>query len=284
MQTFWRRPLLAVDAKGYGGVDAVTQRQLQEAIERLLGESAAAVGLDWERWKLQEGGDSVFAVLPEGASEPDLVDPFMRRLDAGLRAFNHGRKRESWLRLRAAVHFGTASPGPIGFVGRAPVEVGRMLDSAVLKAALAAAPDACLAVAVSPTVFNEVIAQAFTTIRTEEFREVRVVEKEHSGRAWIWVPGYDTGALDLGAAAGSGTAETAAGSEAAETAAGSEAAETAAGSEAAGAGRAAEAVSAGGGEAVDARPLDAPTAPGDTVVQVYTGTIHAQGAVFGISK
>ncbi|MFD3586162.1 hypothetical protein [Streptomyces sp. NPDC058683] len=275
MQTFWRRPLLAVDAKGYGGVDAVTQRQLQEAIGRLLGESAAAVGLDWERWQLQEGGDSVFAVLPEGASEPDLVDPFMRRLDAGLRAFNHGRMRESWLRLRAAVHFGTASPGPIGFVGRAPVEVGRMLDSAVLKAALAAAPDACLAVAVSPTVFNEVIAQAFTTIRTEEFREVRVVEKEHSGRAWIWVPGYDAGALDLGAAAGSGTAETAAGSEAAEAAAGSEAA---------GKARAAEAVSAGGGEAVGARPLDAPTAPGDTVVQVYTGTVHAQGAVFGISK
>ncbi|MEU9157673.1 hypothetical protein AB0D59_45895 [Streptomyces sp. NPDC048417] len=275
MQTFWRRPLLAVDAKGYGGVDAVTQRQLQEAIERLLGESAAAVGLDWERWKLQEGGDSLFAVLPEGASEPDLVDPFMRRLDAGLRAFNHGRRRESWLRLRAAVHFGTASPGPIGFVGRAPVEVGRMLDSAVLKAALAAAPDACLAVAVSPTVFNEVIAQAFTTIRTEEFREVRVVEKEHSGRAWIWVPGYDAGALDLGAAAGSGTAGTVAGSEAAETVAGSEAA---------GKARAAEAVSAGGGEAVGARPSDAPTAPGDTVVQVYTGTIHAQGAVFGISK
>ncbi|MGW3123570.1 hypothetical protein ACWDBW_41785 [Streptomyces sp. NPDC001107] len=264
MGTFGRRLLLAVDAKGYGRVDVLTQRQLQEAIQLLLGESAAAAGLARERWETQVGGDSVFAVLPEGASEPDLVDTFMRHLDAGLRAFNHGRLPEARLRLRAAVHFGTASPAANGFEGRAPVEIGRMLDSAVLKSALAAAPDACLALAVSSTVFNDVIREAYTTIRAQEFREVRIAEKEYAGRAWIRVPGYDVHALDLGGAAEAPSDGAAAGSGAD--------------------GGGADDGASGGGEAADARPPSAPTAPGDTVVQVFRGTVHAPGAVFGISK
>lgn len=246
MGTFGRRLLLAVDAKGYGGVDVLTQRQFQEAIQRLLAEAADAVGLERERWDTQEGGDSVLAVLPDGACEPDLVDPFMRRLDAGLRAFNHGRRPDAWLRLRAAVHFGTASPAPTGFVGRAPVEIGRILDSAALRSALAAVPDACLAVAVSATVFNDVVGEAYTTFRAQEFREVRIAEKEFVGRAWLWVPGADLRALELGAAA----AGSASGTE--------------------------------GGECVGVRPLNAPSTPANTVITVNTGTIHAQRAVFGI--
>ncbi|MFE2281407.1 hypothetical protein ACFXAE_30070 [Streptomyces sp. NPDC059454] len=247
MGTFRRRLLLAVDAKGYGRVDVVTQRQLQEAIQKLLTESADASGLERERWETQVGGDSVLAVLPEGAFEPHLVDTFMRHLDAGLREFNHGRVREAWLRLRVAVHFGTAASAANGFEGRAPVEIGRMLDSAALRSALDGAPDACMALAVSSTVFNDVIREAYTTIRAQEFREVRIEEKEYTGRIWIRVPGHD------GRAPGPGAVEP-------------------------GPGR------AGGGETPDARPPSVPTAPGDTVVQVFSGTVHAPGAVFGISK
>ncbi|MGW4004905.1 hypothetical protein ACWEGM_24210, partial [Streptomyces nigra] len=142
-------------------------------------------------------------------------------------------------------------PAPTGFVGRAPVEIGRILDSAPLRSALAAVPDACLAVAVSATVFNDVVREAYTTFRAQEFREVRIAEKEYAGRAWIWVPGADLQALDLGGG----------------------------GDEAAGSGRMS---GDGGGEAVGARPPIAPTAPNTTVVTVNTGTIHAQRAVFGI--
>lgn len=267
MGTFGRRLLLAVDAKGYGRVDVVTQRQFQEAISRLLAEAAAAAGLARERWETQIGGDSVFAVLPEGASEPDLVDTFMRRLDAGLREFNRNRVREAWLRLRAAVHFGTARAAANGFEGRAPVEIGRMLDSGPLRSALASAPDACLALAVSSTVFNDMIGEAYTTIRAGDFREVPVVEKEYAGRIWIWVPGYDSRALDLGpAAAGEGRAA----EDGRVAGDGPAAAEGALGRD--------------GGESPGARPPGAPTAPRDQVVQAFTGTVHAQGAVFGISN
>jgi hypothetical protein len=265
MRTFGRRLLLAVDAKGYGSADVVTQQQLQEAIQALLAEAAAAADLERERWKTQVAGDSVLAVLPQGASEPHLVDPFMRRLDFGRREFNHGRMPEARLRLRAAVHFGTASPAPNGFIGRAPVEIGRILNSSVLRAALAAAPEACLAVAVSATVFNDVIGESYTTIRAREFREVVIREKEYAGRAWLWVPGYDTRSLDLGAQ--DGPVEPSGGGGAAPDG---------------GAGRSAPEHT--GGEATGVRPQDAPTAPGNTVVTTNYGAIHAQHVVFGISK
>ncbi|WP_344023132.1 hypothetical protein [Streptomyces luteireticuli] len=190
--SFGRRLLLAVDAKGYGQADVLRQSRFQEAIPQLLGDAARAAGLDRGRWQVQQGGDSELAVLPEGASEPALVDAFMRTLDAGLRAYNHDRVPEGRLRLRAAVHFGPVSPGPNGFLGPAPVVTGRILDSAVLRSALSANPDACLAVAVSSTVFDDVVREeAYTTFRAGEFTEVVVENKEFTGRAWIWVPGGD---------------------------------------------------------------------------------------------
>ncbi|NUK85227.1 hypothetical protein [Streptomyces lunaelactis] len=198
MGEFERRLLLAVDAEGYGRADVVTQGEFQEAITRLLGEAADAARLDRKGWKTQEGGDSVFAVLPAEASEPVLVDAFMRSLDAGLRVFNHNRNRQARLRLRAAVHFGPASLGANGFVGPAPVEIGRIRDSAALRTALKEASEACLAVGVSATVFRDVVrGEVYTTLRTDEFRQAWVEEKEYQGEAWIWVPGAGARQLDL---------------------------------------------------------------------------------------
>ncbi|MEV0909141.1 hypothetical protein [Streptomyces hokutonensis] len=196
VRAFGRRPLLSVDAKGYGGVDAKTQRQFQEAIVRLLDEAAATAELDRGKWVTQEGGDSLFAVLPADASEPALVDKFTRALDAGLRTFNFGRERQPWLRLRAAVHFGPVALGANGFVGRAAVEISRIRDCAALRTALDRAPYACLALAVSATVFD-VVRETYTSIPADEFRQVSVEEKEHRGEAWIWLPGADVRQLDL---------------------------------------------------------------------------------------
>ncbi|WP_435185484.1 hypothetical protein [Streptomyces sp. bgisy126] len=198
MGVFDRRLLLAVDARGYGSVDTARQREIQTALPRLLSEAAEAAGLDRASWVRQAAGDSEFAVLPTGSDEQALVEPFMRRLDAGLRAHNRDRVPGARLALRAAVHFGPASEAPSGFAGPGPVEISRILESDPLRRALAAAPDAALAVALTAPVFTELVAQGYTNFRPEEFREVVVEKKEYRGRAWLWVPGYDVHALDLG--------------------------------------------------------------------------------------
>ncbi|MFD5412632.1 hypothetical protein [Streptomyces nojiriensis] len=197
MGVFDRRLLLAVDARGYGSADTARQREIQTVLPRLLSEAAEAAGLDRASWVRQAAGDSEFAVLPAGSDEQALVEPFMRRLDAGLRAHNRDRVPGARLALRAAVHFGPASEAPNGFVGPGPVEVSRVLESDPLRRALAAAPDAALAVALTAPVFTELVAQGYTNFRPEEFREVVVEKKEYRGRAWLWVSGYDVHALDL---------------------------------------------------------------------------------------
>ncbi|MGV9628623.1 hypothetical protein ACWDTB_18905, partial [Streptomyces sp. NPDC003487] len=132
----------------------------------------------------------------------------------------------------------------------APVEIGRILDSKVLRSALAAAPGACLALAVSSTVFNDVVREAYTTFRAQEFREVRIAEKEYAGRAWLWVPGHDTRTLDL---AGEDDGDTDPGE-----------------------------AGARGGEPAGARPPNASTSINGEVVNVNYGTIQMESAVFGI--
>ncbi|MEV5969298.1 hypothetical protein [Streptomyces sp. NPDC051921] len=198
MGVFDRRLLLAVDARGYGSADTARQRDIHTALPRLLSEAAEAAGLDRASWVRQVAGDSEFAVLPSGSDEQALVEPFMRRLDAGLRAHNRDRVPGARLALRAAVHFGPASAAPNGFVGPAPVEISRILESDPLRRALAATPDAALAVALSAPVFTELVAQGYTNFRPEEFREVVIEKKEYRGRAWLWVPGHDVHAMDLG--------------------------------------------------------------------------------------
>jgi hypothetical protein len=151
--------------------------------------AADAATLRYADWETQAQGDALFAVLPEGVSEPALVDTFMRALEAGLRNHNESRVPQARLRLRAAVHYGPASRGDLGFVGPGPVELARLNASNALKTALAQAPDAHLAVGVSTPIYVDVIHPGYTTLRAEQFRQAEVVEKEYRGSVWIWMPG-----------------------------------------------------------------------------------------------
>ncbi|MFE7172589.1 hypothetical protein [Streptomyces sp. NPDC057616] len=181
--------LLAVGVQGLGGADQRTRRHAHESMLRLVNEAADVARLDPARWMTQTGEDALLALLPADVPAPTLVDTFMRQLVAGLKAVNHARGRQSWVRLGAAVHQGAVAPGANGFVGRAVIETVRILDSAPLRTALTTTPDACLAVGVSAAVFRDVVQEAAPVIQAQEFRQVQIQEKEFRRDAWIWVPG-----------------------------------------------------------------------------------------------
>ncbi|MFI8347084.1 hypothetical protein [Streptomyces sp. NPDC085596] len=191
MKGFSRRPLFAVDAEGYGRSHPRRQHWMQAAIDHVLTQAATEVGFDRGRWQTQLAGDSAFSVLGADESEPLLVDDFVRHLDSGLREVNDGRESGARLRLRAALHHGVAVPARGGFSDRGAVETARILDCAPLRAALRLSPSAVLATAVSREVFHTVIGGAYTTLRAEEFREVRVRTKEFDDAVWIRVLGGD---------------------------------------------------------------------------------------------
>ncbi|MFF7965169.1 hypothetical protein ACFZC3_07350 [Streptomyces sp. NPDC007903] len=192
---FSRRSLFSVDAEGYGRSHPGRQHWMQEAIDHVLTQAAVEVGFERQEWQTQTGGDSAFSVLGVDASEPLLVDDFVRHLDSALREVNDGREAGARLRLRAAFHHGVAVPARGGFSDRGPVETARILDCEPLREALRLSPAAVLATAVSREVFHTVIGGAYTTLRPDEFREFRVRSKEFDDAVWIRVLGGDVHAL-----------------------------------------------------------------------------------------
>ncbi|MEV7096765.1 hypothetical protein AB0M80_28325 [Amycolatopsis sp. NPDC051045] len=192
---FSRTLLLAVDAWRYGTRDDRQQHDLQRALADVLRDAAVRGGLDPARWRRQEAGDGVFALITDESAEPKVIGPFVRELDEWLRRHNHDLRPQARLRLRVAVHHGVTLPGELGYAGAAPVHVCRLRDARAVREALEAFPEANLVLAVSEPIFDGSVRQRHTSLTAEDFTRVEVAEpaKQFFATAWVHVPGIDAG-------------------------------------------------------------------------------------------
>ncbi|MEU4738932.1 hypothetical protein AB0G02_00530 [Actinosynnema sp. NPDC023658] len=197
--SFQRGLLVCCDLKSYGSADDLLQRELQELLVRSLDRAGEAAGLDRSTWSRQAKGDEEWAVLPATAAEGDVVDRYVRALDAELAATNRYRVPQAKLRMRMAIHFGTTVEGANGYPGQDAVLVSRLLNSEPAHAALEQT-EADLVVVLSETLFTSLVAAGFTTLRPEQFRHVDVRVKDFRGHGWMWLPSGDVHALALDAA------------------------------------------------------------------------------------
>jgi hypothetical protein len=196
---FGRRLLLSIDAKNYGESHEQRQRAIQAGLLNVLDTAARRVGLDRPTWDKQPAGDGELAVLPFGEPELEvvLVHDFVRELHDALTAHNADLLQASWLRLRLAIHYGTAMPAPNGYSGQGVVTVSRLVDSAQAKTALNLVPDANLVLVLSVRVFSDVIVQRHTPLRADDFRRVMVRNKTFAEPAHLYLPGHDIHAIRL---------------------------------------------------------------------------------------
>lgn len=179
---------------------------MQRTLVQILDTAATRAGLDRTTWRRQGVGDEELSLIPLGPDEPRLVDEFPRQLDAELTRFNHSRSADR-LRLRMALHVGVAYPADNGYAGQGVVAVSRLLNAAPLRQALKLAVSANLAWLVSEVVFTDVIRQGHTTLAVDDFRQVRILEKEYQATAWLRVPGVDVHRLPLAEADTAATSE-----------------------------------------------------------------------------
>jgi hypothetical protein len=186
-----------MDAKSYSPRSEVDQQELQRGIVAVADNAARAAGLRRDDWVRQGTGDGEFAVLPQTEPEMVVVDRYVRELDAELFRYNGRLRPEARLRMRMAVHFGPLSRAELGHAGPAPIAVARLVDSPVLRAALTEAEHANLALLLSDRVYTDTVASGVTTWRPDEFRQVRVRQKEFDENAWLWVSGQDVHAMTL---------------------------------------------------------------------------------------
>jgi hypothetical protein len=203
---------VAVDARAYSGRSARGQHLLQTALVGLLEEATEAAGLDRVSWDRQPQGDGELALVPADQDEFLVVDDFVRRLHEKLFAYNEERTEDARLRLRVAMHFGIALVSANGYAGPAPVDVSRILASDELHGALDDAPDSDLVVALSDSLYKDLILSSFTSLRPEAFQGIEIKNEKFEGRAWIRVlrperASVPAAATEPGSASSAGSAD-----------------------------------------------------------------------------
>ena len=190
-----RRLCMKVDLERYRRRNGPGQETAQAALDSALSAAAEAVGLDRSAWWRQECGDGELVVFPADTDEVALVSTFPRVLDDALRAL---RRRDGVvLRVRLAIHHGTARPAALGFGGDGIVEVSSIVDAQVVKDALAAVPEAHLVIALSNQFYIDIIRGGYTPWRSADFRKVDLVEDKFRGTAWLTMLDVDMGAVPL---------------------------------------------------------------------------------------
>lgn len=188
MQHPERRLLISVDMERYSRRSNLQQYEAQRHFRELLHEAAGAVGLDRVAWTTQQAGDGELAIVPREVSESRVIGRFVPELNRRLRNHNSSRLPVARIRLRVAVHQGLVHlDGANGFPGNAVVFVCRLCEADPVKKALAAFPEAGVALVVSTEIFRDVVSEYPEEMRPERFVRIEVAHPDKEFREYAWL-------------------------------------------------------------------------------------------------
>lgn len=184
--------IVVVDIERFGGRTDPVQAYLREQMYEVGHAALAVLGVDPAALATPaDRGDGFFWLLPGDVDKVELTGTFIDTLHAGLRAHAAVAGPDGALRLRVALHYGQVAWDGRGWIGTELNSACRLVDIQPLRAALAAADRATLALAVSDRWYEAVVRHDHPGIDRATFRRVAFDAKEVRDRhAWISVPGY----------------------------------------------------------------------------------------------
>jgi Protein kinase domain len=174
-----------LDVAGYGARTAPLQNEVQRRLPPLVIKTLAECGMDLDGVGHEWTGDGINAIMPADMDPTVVLPVLIRSLAVHLGADN--ARSIDRIRLRMAIGVGLVEHNTAGFGGPMIVDINRLVDSAPLRATLSGYPTADLAVAISDQVHDIVIRPGYPGIPGAQFSKARVVAKEFTGIAWIWV-------------------------------------------------------------------------------------------------
>ncbi|MEV6913008.1 hypothetical protein [Amycolatopsis sp. NPDC051071] len=183
--------LFSIDIAGFGQVGRSSEIfvQVRRMLFGLLADAFEASGIAWDVCLKRDTGDGMIVVVPPHFPKFRLLLPLLSQLAAELAKYNVVTERDLRIRVRVAIHAGEVTLDEYGVTGRPKVLLARLLDSRVLRDALAEAPDTSpVVVLVSDRFHEDVQDQGGPGLDTMSYRQVLVHEKETEVRAWLHVP------------------------------------------------------------------------------------------------
>jgi hypothetical protein len=186
-----------IDVVGYSDRAFVASLDAQSRALALVDALIAAIGFDVSDTDRQPSGDGMIVFLPASAELRRVLPALTGAAMEWLRVDN--RRYQDRLRLRMAVVVGPVGPAPMGFSGKSVIECARLLDSQVLRQAMAADAASDLGVLVSDVVHSYVVREGYPGIDAGRFRRVDAQAKNFQAQAWLWMSSGD-GDADAGPA------------------------------------------------------------------------------------
>jgi Effector Associated Constant Component 1 len=191
----------AVDVANYSARTASAQTQVQQRLTDLVREVLSDVNLDVGDTDYHGRGDGMVVFLPSAVEIHRVVPHLIHGMDRWL-GFDNARSTDR-LRLRMALTVGPLGPAAIGYSGHTIIECARLVDSQVIREALAHHDQSDLAVLVSDGLYAFATSAGHPSFESGSFQRVVAQAKDFHAHAWLWVaPGPRLAALtgidDLG--------------------------------------------------------------------------------------
>ncbi|ETK35220.1 hypothetical protein [Microbispora sp. ATCC PTA-5024] len=185
-----RRLCLVVDVEGYSTRGNPQAVEIQNRLLWSMWHACRAAGVDPRRCDQQDRGDGQLILLPPAIDEAYAVPRLLLATQSALHRVNRRPQDVGRMRLRAALAQSPVHKAATGYVGDAVIHACRMLDSPVLRHALASSPEADVAALVGDDVYRGLIAHGYAGMDPRGFRrvEVNVPDKGFSTSAYLYLP------------------------------------------------------------------------------------------------
>ncbi|ONH52506.1 hypothetical protein CcI49_33825 [Frankia sp. CcI49] len=180
--------VIAFDAVGYSDLNMLEQKQLRDGLRGII-EGALSEARIPPAPLRQDRGDGFLMVFSAATPKARIVADFVRELGITLNEYNATRNKLGRIRLRVAIHEGDILEHDTGWAGDTVVICARLVDSTPIRELLQRDPDADLALILSATLFDSVVARRLRGLSPGDFREVAVTVKKFSATAWLTLPG-----------------------------------------------------------------------------------------------
>ncbi|MEU1268230.1 hypothetical protein [Streptomyces sp. NPDC005799] len=181
------RLCLFIDVQGYSQRPIADQSRIQGWLVEIIERARDGAGLTEEEVVKQDQGDGALLLVHPHIPLPRVLPRLVSALMEAVEWINEPLREESRIRLRAALDAGVVRQAANGYVGRAIISAARIVGSRALRTALSESSGTGVALAVSDSLYQDVVMSGLPGLSSGSFREIAVQEKEYAAWAWLLI-------------------------------------------------------------------------------------------------